>query len=315
VAALGFGYGEDGMKKLFCLSILALAFLRLGFIHGQAPTPLPPPTMLPPPSPTATISPPTLSSPQPRPSPDAAQDYDGQNYGEGVSSWLAYPRWDGCCCRVGGHGPIDMELYVRTGASVPLPFGLFGREMRVGWDIEGGVRSLFFNTQEDRAWTADISITNINYNTDKNIHTFLRNFRQQTPNGIGGFNTTIIPFFPITPTGLNDTTLNLSFGREIYLFGSTHDCKSKEWKCRVGFDGGGRWGSNKVDLVEIQHKTSTVGGMFFSVHADAEKPCGCAIFFTGLRLEYGYLWSNILQKQNNTDMQTMNATWAVGLRY
>jgi hypothetical protein len=303
------------MKTRFCLSILALAFLRLGFVHGQATTPMREPSILPSPTPTATISPPRFGSQAPG-SPDAAQDFDPTTTGpEGVSSWLAYPRWTDCCCRVGGHGPIDMELYVRSGASVPLPFGLFGTIMRTGWDVEGGVRSLFFNTAEDRAWTVDIGITNIQYNTTKDRKAVIRAFRQQTPNGIGGFNTTILPFFAVTPSGLNDTTLNLAFGREIYLFGSTHDCNSKEWKWRVGFDGGGRWGSNKVDLVEIQHKTSTVGGFFVSVHTDIEKPCGCAVFFTGLRMEYGYLWSNILQNQNNTDMQTINATFEVGLRY
>jgi hypothetical protein len=211
-----------------------------------------------------------------------------------------------------------MELVFRAGATVPLPFGLFGSTMKSGLDVEGGVRSLFFNTAETAAWTAELSITNLNYNTT--THTtngFIRNFRSVTPSPIpGGTPTvTIIPFAPVTPSGLNETTLNLLLGREWYIWGSTHDCKSKEWMWRVGLDSGGSWGSERVDLHQIPHKTATIGGFRVALHSDLEKPCGCAVFFTGVRVEYEYLWSNILQKQNNTDMQSINATMSVGLRY
>jgi hypothetical protein len=299
------------MKTRFCLSILALAFLELGNVHAQTSPALPIPSILPPPTLTATISPPTIASPAPGASTDTQQDNDTtQRVHEGVSSWLAYPRWAGCCCRVGHDGPIDMELYGRSGVSAFITLGLFGRTMHPGWDVEGGVRSLFFNTAETAAWTVDLGITNTNYNTEKKIQTFILRFRK-TVNGV----TTTVPVMPITPTGLNNTTLNLAVGREWYLFGSTHDCASKEFKWRVGCDGGGRWGSNEVDLVEIQHKTSNIHGFYFSVHTDVEVPCGCAVFFTGLRSEFGYLVCDILQKQNNTEMYNVNATVTVGIRY
>ncbi len=307
------------MKKQFCLSILALAFIGLGAVHGQESSPSPVPSVLPPPGATMPTTVPRVGSNTPIPTPDDQQDYDGMKYpNEGVSSWLAYPRWAGCCGRVGGCGPIDMEAYVRTGGSVALPFGLFGATMKPGWDVEGGVRSLFFNPAETAAWTAELGITNMNFNTTtKNTQALILNFKQVTPSPIPGGTptTTIIPAFAVTPSGLNTDTLNIALGREWYLCGSAHDCKSTEWKWRVGFDGGGNWGSERLDLVEIQHKTATIGGFFFSIHTDAEIPCGCALFYAGIRVEYGYLYSNILQNQNNTDLQTASGLLTVGLRY
>jgi hypothetical protein len=307
------------MKKQFCSSILAAAFLWLGSVHGQDTIPMRTPAVLPPPNPTVMISPPAITSPQIGVSSDARQDGDGVTYpNPGVSSWLAYPRYSGCCCRVGGCGPIDMELVVRSGGAVPLPFGLFGSIMKPGFEVEGGLRSLFFNTAETAAWTAELTVLNMNFNTtDRTTNGFIRNFRQVVPSPIPGGTPTvnIIPFAPVSVSGLNDTTLNLALGRECYIWGSTHDCKSTEWKWRVGLDSGGSWGSNRVDIVQFQHKTSTIGGFFGSLHSDWEKPCGCALFYAGIRVQYGFLWSNVLQKQNDTNLQTLSGLLSVGLRY
>jgi hypothetical protein len=319
VVAIRFGNGEVGMKKQIGLSILALAFLGLGVVHGQESIPSPTPSVLPPPNPRVRMSNSPDDSPPPSATPDDRQhEEDGMRYpNPGVSSWLAYPRSAECCSRVGGCGPIDMEAYLRSGITQPLHYGIFGRTMRMGWDIGGGVRTLFFNPAETGAWTVDLGITNMNFNTTTHTQTFILDFQKITPSPIAGVAPTVttIPKFFVTPSGLNDTTLNLSLGREFYLWGSTHDCKTKDWKWRAGFDCGGRWGSDRVDLVEIRHRTSTIGGIFFSVHTDAEIPCGCAIFYTGLRLEYSYIFSDILQGNNNTDLETVNATWTFGLRY
>jgi hypothetical protein len=316
------GNGEDGMKKRFCLSGLALVFLCLGVVHAQIPTGdadrgTPTPAIIPPSSPPATIARPPSPPPAALPAPLEGPDLSGPpQYPPGVSSWLAYPRPAGCCGSVGTcGGPIDSELYLRAGSAIPVASGLFGSIMKPGLDVEGGVRVLFFNTAEDGAWTADLFLKNMNFATQAHRKVNIDNFNSVTPNGLGGTNTTVIPVFPVTPSGLNDTTVNLVFGREFYLWGSTTDCKVKQPKWRAGFDLGGSWGSSKLDLLEIPHKTATVGGMCASIHTDIEVPCGCCIIYGGVRLEYGYLYNDILQKQNDTDLQTLSATLTMGLRY
>jgi hypothetical protein len=125
---------------------------------------------------------------------------------------------------------------------------------------------------------------------------------------------TIIPAKNVTARTLDDTTLNLGFGGEYYLLGSAGP-RCLDTRCRVGFDAGARYGTSKLILKEIPHKTGTVGGFFLSLHSDVEVPCGNVIFFAGIRTEYGILYSDILQKQTDADMQTFTALFSVGMRF
>src|SRR5205807_8645049 len=77
-----------------------------------------------------------------------------------LSSWIAYTRPD-CCGPVGGNGPIDYELFLRGGLSLPVEGKNFGHVLDVGWEVEGGARSLFFNPAMDRDWSIDFGISNI----------------------------------------------------------------------------------------------------------------------------------------------------------
>src|SRR5713101_4542605 len=72
-----------------------------------------------------------------------------------LSSWLAYPRLE-CCGPIGGDGPIQAELFVRTGPSLPVEGPIFGHVLETGWKVEGGGRSLFFNPTMDAAWNIDL---------------------------------------------------------------------------------------------------------------------------------------------------------------
>jgi hypothetical protein len=58
-----------------------------------------------------------------------------------------------------------------------------------------------------------------------------------------------------------------------------------------------------------------VGGLFLSLHSDVEVPCGCCIFQAGVRAEYGYIWSDILQRHNDTDLESINLLFNAGLRF
>jgi hypothetical protein len=67
--------------------------------------------------------------------------------------------------------------------------------------------------------------------------------------------------------------------------------------------------------IYVRHRTDVVGGMFGSIHTDVECPCHGMIFQAGLRAEYGYVWSDVLQRQNNADLMSINLMVNFGLRF
>jgi hypothetical protein len=300
------------MKNSFCLSGLVVAFLGLGVAHAQGPVYSLDAVITPPANPPGVTAAPAIAPPL-TPGEPAGPEYGGG----GVSSWLAYPRAAGCCSPTGRNGQIGSELYLRSGTSVPIGGGFFGSVMKPGWDIAGGVRTLLFNPESTAAWTADLGLTNIHYYTSTRSQATLLNFQSQvsvpSSSGIPTTTTMTIPQFAVTPAGLNNTFVNLAFGREWYLWGSAATCGECKW--RVGGDFGGLWGTERVDLVEIKHKTGSISGFFVSLHSDLEIPCGCCIVYAGLRMEYGYTFSDILQRQNNTDLQSLNFLATFGVRF
>jgi hypothetical protein len=222
-----------------------------------------------------------------------------------VSDWLAYPRSANCCCSKGGDGPIDAEIYLRGGVSVPFG-GRYAQGLKPGWVIDGGLRTLFFNPVQDAAWVVETGVSNIYYLSRKDKQYTLLNFHQG--------NTILIPRENVTPISLNQTFLNVAFGRECYLWGSALNANTQP-TCRVGCDIGGRFGSEKLSFIEIIHRTDGPYGFFFAIHTDVEFPVGCCILQFGARAEYNYIISDILQSQNNADVQSVNFLLTTGIRF
>jgi hypothetical protein len=83
-----------------------------------------------------------------------------------LSDWLLYPRSGGCCGPVGQHGPIQSDVYVRTGIVWPTGGGILVHSLRLGWDVEVGARALFFDPALQRAWTVGLSVSN-SYNPSR----------------------------------------------------------------------------------------------------------------------------------------------------
>jgi hypothetical protein len=207
---------------------------------------------------------------------------------------------------VGKNGPIGMELYFRSGVAFPTGGGI-GNLLDVGWSIGGGGRTLFFNPEETRAWTVDLGVMNIhNESAD-----FQRSF---TYNIVPPAGQTTPTSATISVRNMDETLVSLSAGREWYLLGSAnlwsdHVC----W--RAGFDGGGRYGTAKMNVNGLTHITDTIGGMFVAVHSDVELPWGNCMFLFGVRGEYSYVWTDILQSQNPTDVQQFTILFNAGLRF
>ena len=282
--------------KRFCLASLVAAVLGLGSVRAEGPANLPPAA-------------PIGNELVPAPAPASAHLMP--------SRWITYDRQPGCCGPTGKDGPIDYELYARSGIAFPVQHGGLGGSLDNGWMIEAGGRTLFFNANSDAACVIDIGIGNTYNRVGDRRQQYqlfnvgpnqLFNVPNANPPQVLGNRNPIV-----TGSDLNRTYVSGSLGKELYLWGSAEqDGCSPNW--RVGFDLGGRWGTEKLDLNETRHLTRVNESVFGAVHTDLEIPYGQVIFEVGLRLEYGYTWSNILPS-NNSDVQDLNLLISLGMRF
>jgi hypothetical protein len=306
-------------------SALVWTVVCLGAVRGQAPSGSPVP-----PSPTGSYSnsAPNLPSLVPPPSSapaDIAPGSPGAPGMYGPSSWIRGDKY-GCCDQPGGSGPIQTELFVRAGPSVPFGHnGQVAESLQTGLDLEAGGRVLFFDPSMEEAWSVELGITNITNHAHSGVPMNLNIFVPQNPNNpatapnaSGGFNPLMVNFgqngLPgVTLEQLNRTYFDLGGGKDWYIWGSANSAGSK-W--RVGIDGGGRYGTESAEFNEIPHRTDVIGGLFAAIHSDYECPlCRSFIFQAGVRVEYGYTWSDIMQIQNNSDVQDLNIMISIGVRF
>jgi hypothetical protein len=241
--------------------------------------------------------------------------------GRPISPYLNYPRSPCCCGNVGAcGGPIGGELFIRSGWAFPVGGGIFNQFLHTGWDIEGGGRLYLFNPPSTAAWTGTLSISNIFARTgnDNQVIT-LHNVQVRVPPPPTAVPSTqffqTVPNLALTVSSLSMTFVNLGFGRDWWLCGSADPGRQGRLNWRVGFDFGGRWGSAEVQFNEIQHRTDVVGGMYGAVHSDVEWPFRCGIGVAGIRLEYNYIWTSLLQDQNDGDFSSLNLLLQLGVRF
>jgi hypothetical protein len=236
-----------------------------------------------------------------------------QGPGPGLSRWITYQRPD-CCGNVGCDGPIFAELYTLTGVEIPAQGKFFGHVLETGWVVQGGGRSLFFNSAMDRDWNIDLSISNV-YNLGQ--HNDIKvPLNQLVPNQNIPANPPVVhQLINATVRELNRTYVSAAFGREWY-FHRPASAWIHTW--RAGVAAGGRLGSERLELVEVGHHSDIIGGMFISLNADVEMPCGCCTFLAGMRAEWGYNFSDILDAQKSqdaSDIQDVNILFTVGVRF
>jgi len=315
--------------KTVCTSALVVALLSVLPARGQEtapPTPMPASAMLVGAQPEIIPASAGLSSAQPEQIPTQPQvapggddtqtdggpangqpaPSPGANARPGLSDWITYNR-PGATPPVGNALPLMHELFLRSGVEVPLPNTVVGKNLLTGWEIGGGGRLLLFNPQATAAWTAEVGmVTMENFHNSRGmqfplsvVNTGTRiNFGQ---NGLPG----------LTIKDLNRTFVNLGGGREWYVLGTAIDPGRK---LRIGIDGGGRWGSAKMDFQTYPHRTDTIGGLYTALHADLEIPfAGTCAFITGLRTEWDYTFMDILQRKS--DVMGINALATFGIRW
>jgi hypothetical protein len=286
---------------------LVLTLLHFCAAHAQLPTPQHIETA---PAPTSAL-PPDGALPNGAPPPNGAPI----GAPAGLSSWITGTRAN-CCGPVGGDGPICSEIFFRTGPSFNLgQTSILNNVIHTGWMIEGGYRSLFFTPERLNAWTIEFGVSNIvNQGKFNNIGGIPLTVLVPGPTGPNGQATGVPIAFGkdvpgVTIRSLNRTAANLGGGHEWYF--NEPSCNGVTW--RAGFDVGGRWGSENALLNELRHRSKVFEGVWVAIHSDVEVPLGCCSLIAGLRLEWDYTWSELLQA--NTDLSGINLLMNFGVRY
>ncbi len=228
----------------------------------------------------------------------------------GLSDWITYDR---PCCDEPADGVYSLgsEFYFRVGPTFPIGGQTLSRALQNGWMLQGGGRFLLFNPVRTKAWVVDAGISTHFNDADEptarfTITDFIINADGTTQRVV--FGQAGIP--GVTIRSYNRTFANLGFGREWYIF-------QPEWsegnKWRVGADIGGRYGSSSIRLNEIQRRTDVVGAVYTAIHTDYEIPCGCCTWMGGIRGEWAYTWSDILQQ--TSDLMDLSLLFNIGFRY
>jgi hypothetical protein len=254
--------------------------------------------------------------PAPGPAPTAADAPVPPPTGPRLSDYLVGTRPD-CCGPIGGDGQIGTELYVRWGPSINTAAGYFGRTLETGWEVQAGGRVLFFNPAADGAWVVDLGVSNVsNHGQHSDKIALLHDIIVADPVMVG--QGTRVPAVQVSTASLNRTYVNVGFGRECYLWCPATFCscgkvnEAVNW--RAGFDVGGRYGTEKLELHEIRHRTDVIAAVYLALHTDLEIPWHSFIFQVGGRVEWDYTWMDILQ-DTPTDLQNINILMTLGVRY
>lgn len=233
----------------------------------------------------------------------------------GLSDYILYTK-HGCCGPVGGDGPIRGEFYLRSGPSLPVEGVYFGHTLETGWDIDGGGRILFFNTEGNSDWSVNFGLSNIrNQGQHSDIKATLRGIL--VPNAAG--TATRIPSIDVSVMNLNRTFTNFGFGKEWYLLGgggcADGSCGPGGCAWIAGIDAGGRYGTARLELNELRHRSDVIGGVYVALHTDLEWQCGnCCRFLAGFRAEWDYTWMDILQR-TDADLEDVNLLFTIGVQY
>ena len=185
-----------------------------------------------------------------------------------------------------------------------------------GFLFQGGVRALFFNDSATRAWAIDASISHQSNGQDPNELYPLRVIDFTGNTDITGqpevkliqFGTPTLPAIRIRET--HRTYVNLGVGRDYYWRTSAEEPGTM---FRIGWDTGGRYGALSQEYNLIKHRTDVVGGIFVGAHGEFEIPSRWGLWQLGVRTEYAYTWSDILQRAS--DIQEINVMMTFGVRY
>jgi hypothetical protein len=293
--------GEDGMNvKHVGLCALVLTLLGVSAVRAEDS----PPAM--------TSTPYAASTSEVTPQGDMPSRSTEPHSVPQLSQWILGPTCE-CCGPLGGN-TLGYEIYLRTGLSLPFGSGVLAKDLDPGWVVHGGARVLFFNPSQTSAWTVDFGVMNIYNHADGDHKATLENIIVPGPANIFGQATSqVLPTVDVTFNRYNRTFATMAFGKEWYLWDPAHSCEG--WMWRAGLDAGFRYGTSKLDLNELRHRTKVIGAPTVSLHTDLELPWGACIYQIGFRAEWSFTFSEILQDQNDADVHDILLMLNLGVRF
>ncbi|QVL33346.1 hypothetical protein KIH39_05375 [Telmatocola sphagniphila] len=288
----------------FYLSIVGLGLLSIGSIKAQTPATIP--NALPT---DGTITQPLATQPpatQPLVPPPASSPALSISKPSSVENWQGnlenHPAYTDPFNRT----LIGTELYFRAGPSFILGGGILRSQLNTtGASVEGGGRSLFFNSDGSSAWVVDLGLS------------YSYNRGQLNPNNV---------ITVIGDTGyiraLDRTAAQIALGKEWYPVGSADVTAHKSSFWKYGVDAGLRWGTGHIDYTSvpmiatplIRHQ-DVFGGTFIGANADLEVPLGGTwSYLFGFRVEVGYTFSSLVPGYNSS-LYDIGLLFETGLRF
>lgn len=217
----------------------------------------------------------------------------------------------GCCGPIGGDGRIGYELYTYSGVNIPFGPGL-ASHLNAGWTVGGGTRTLFFDPSYTSAWTVDLGLS----------YTHNWGAGSKEPETLWIRQTTKDRVALSGIRGVNRTSFNFNFGRDVWLMGAGNNGGMQGTNVRVGAWIGGRYGTSHVDIDPLDEpvgsgyarRQNVFEGVVVGSHVTWDTPMGGWILFGGLRAEYGYDWTNLVPPiQGN--INNVNIQAQLGIRF
>jgi len=221
----------------------------------------------------------------------------------------------GCNGPVGANGPITYELYIRTGPNILASANAFKDAINNGWTVQGGGRTLFFNTQRDAAWVIDLGL-GYTRNDGNGLNAPVNIAPSSLKFGSVGDDAPQ----PFGVRFLNRTSFNYGLGRDIWLNGPGAVGEETFGNWRLGADVGGRYGTASVGFEPAsepggsRRRQAIYNGVYVGTGLNWEKPFGATTLFAGIRAEWGYNWMNMLIP-NNSDISDVNILMNFGVRF
>jgi hypothetical protein len=117
---------------------------------------------------------------------------------------------------------------------------------------------------------------------------------------------------------MHRTQVTLAFGGERYLMGAA---RSDGWRWRVGYDGGIRWGTTRLDVHDQFNNFNRLNSWNYgpeaAVHTDLERSCGCCTFYGGFRAEWAETFNNKLEQSGAIPHSVIdvNLLFTLGVRF
>ena len=243
-----------------------------------------------------------------------------------TSPWHGSSSGGPCCGPTGGNGPVTYELYTLTGPSLAIGGSELSGRLKTGWTVGTGVRTLLFNQPGDAAWVLDLGV-GFTYNRGRSsmipidVQTpRVERIPNPDPNAQPVFRPLSDGLAPYSVRGLSRTNFNFSIGRDWFLRSPGLVVSETGPNWRVGADVGGRYGTSHVDLVPIAdptnylRKQSVTHSVFTALHTNYEVPMRSFIFFTGVRTELDYTFTNVVPPKGG-DILSLNFYLTAGVRY